>query len=311
VDSFGALNIFVRAAEARSFTAAGRKLGLSSSAIGKAVARLEERLGVRLFHRSTRSLTLTHEGKLFLESCRRIFSEVERVEHEFAQTRGAPRGKLRISLPMIGMLMMPTLGKFMRAYPEIELDMEFTDHLVDVIDGGYDLVVRSGEGNDTRLMSRKLAAYRLQVVGSSEYFKRAGLPSTPQDLSAHACLHHKYPTTGKIQHWPFAKSAEIELPITAAATTVEALVALVEHGVGIACVPDFAVRRQVADGKLIVVLERHIEHSGIFRALWPSSRYLAPKVRVFVDFLAEHLFPPENAKRRKAAALNAAKASVP
>jgi DNA-binding transcriptional LysR family regulator len=294
LDSLSALSAFVRVAETRSFTDAGRQLGLSSSAIGKTVARLEERLGVRLFHRSTRSIALTQEGKLFLESCRRIFSEIETVELEFAQTKGEPRGRLQVSLPLIGMLMMPTLSRFIRAYPEIELDMDFTDHLVDVIDGGYDVVVRSGEAGDSRLMTRLLGKYRLAVVGSPAYFARAGLPSTPADLARHACLHHKYPTTGKIQRWPFASSAtgnDVALPTTATATTVEALISLAEHGVGIACVPDFGIRRQVADGALVVVLGEYIEHSGAFRAMWPSSRYLSPKVRVFVDFLTEHLFP--------------------
>ena len=302
LDSLGALSAFVRAAEARSFTDAGRQLGLSSSAISKTVARLETRLGIRLFHRSTRSVTLTQEGKIFLESCRRIFSEIERVELEFAQTKDAPRGKLRVSLPLIGMLMIPTLSRFMMAYPEIELDMEFTDHLVDVIDGGYDVVVRSGYGVDSRLKARRLGMYRLQVVGSPKYFERAGAPSTPEELVTHACLHHRYPTSGKIQRWPFAKSAtgvDVALPMTAAASTVEALVALAEQGVGITCVPDFAIRRQVADGSLAIVLAEHIDHSGIFRALWPTSRYLAPKVRVFVDFLAEHLFPPASSVRKK------------
>ena len=314
LDSLGALSAFVRAAEARSFTDAGRQLGLSSSAIGKTVARLEARLGIRLFHRSTRSITLTQEGRLFLESCRRIFSEMERVELEFAQTKGAPRGKLRVSLPLIGMLMMPTLGRFMLAYPEIELDMEFTDHLVDVIDGGYDVVVRSGHGVDSRLKARKLGTYRLEVVGSPKYLKRAGLPSTPEDLVAHACLHHKYPTSGKIQRWPFARSAtgvDVALPITAVASTVEALVALAEQGVGITCVPDFAVRQQVADGSLAIVLADHIDHTGIFRALWPTSRYLAPKVRVFVDFLAEHLFAPASPAPKKSEARAARPAARP
>ena len=294
MDSLGALSVFVRAAESRSFTDAGRQLGLSSSAIGKAIARLEERLGVRLFHRNTRTVTLTQEGKLFLESCRRIFSEIDTIEHEFAQTSGTPRGKLRVSLPLVGMLMMPTVSQFMRAYPSIELDMDFTDHLVDVIDGGYDVVVRSGESSDSRLMVRTLGTYRLEVVGSPSYFERAGLPSMPEELAKHACLHHKYPTTGKVQRWPFARrptGEDVMLPTGGMASTVEALVSLAEHGVGLACVPDFAVRRQVLDGSLKIILAEHIDHSGMFRAMWPSSRYLSPKVRVFVDFLAEHLFP--------------------
>jgi DNA-binding transcriptional LysR family regulator len=293
LDSLGALNAFVRAAEARSFSDAGRQLGVSSSAIGKAVARLEQRLGVRLFHRSTRSVALTQEGSLFLESCRRIFAEIERVELEFAQTKTAPKGKLRVSLPVVGMLMIPTLSQFMIAYPDVELDMEFTDHLVDVVDGGYDVVVRSGQGEDSSLMTRKLGSYRLQVVASPAYLDRAGIPLTPTDLATHICLHHKFPTTGKLQRWPFAKSAgwdDLALPMSGVASTVEALVGLAECGVGVACVPDFAVRRQVAAGSLTILLADHIEHAGIFRALWSSSRHLAPKARVFVDFLAAHLF---------------------
>ena len=305
MDSLGALTAFVRAAETRSFTDAGRQLGVSSSAVGKAVARLEERLGVRLFHRSTRSITLTQEGKLFLDSCRRIFAEIEAVEQEFAQTKGAPTGKLRVSLPLIGMLMMPTIGQFMRAYPDIELDMDFTDHLVDVIDGGYDVVVRTGEAADSRLMARTLGSYRLEVTGSPAYFARAGLPRTPADLVRHTCLHHRYPTTGKLQRWPFARTgldADVVLPVSAAASTLEPLISLAEAGLGLVCVPDFAIRRQLADGALVTVLGEHIEHKGVFRAVWPSSRYVAPKLRVFIDFLAAHLFEPAAPARKAAAA---------
>ncbi len=302
LDSLGALTAFVRAAETRSFTDAGRQLGVSSSAIGKAVARLEERLGVRLFHRSTRSITLTQEGKLFLDSSRRIFSEIEAVELEFAQTKGAPRGKLRASLPLVGMLMMPTLGQFMGAYPDIELDVDFTDHLVDVIDGGYDVVVRTGEASDSRLMSRTLGTYRLEVIGAPAYFARAGTPQTPADLVNHACLHHRYPTTGKLQKWPFAASsagADVVLPVSGSFSTIEPLISLAEQGLGIVCVPDFAVRRQLAAGALATVLGDHIEHSGAFRAVWPSNRFMSPKLRVFIDFLAENLFPQMKAPRKR------------
>lgn len=294
MDSLSALTAFVRAAESRSFTDAGRQLSLSSSAIGKAVARLEERYGVRLFHRSTRSITLTQEGKLFLESCRRIFSEIKDVELELAQTRGAPRGRLRVSLPLTGMLMVSTLSQFLKAFPEIELEVDFTDHLVDVIDGGYDVVVRTGEPADCRLMSRRLGTYKLAIVGSPAYFARVGVPKTPDELGAHACLHRKCPTSGKLERWPFSKSTtdnDIALPVSTVVSTFEPLVALAELGHGIACVPDFAIRSQIADGSLSAVLREYIEHTEVIRAMWPSSRYLSPKLKVFVDFLAKDLLP--------------------
>src|ERR1700681_4031114 len=154
MDGFSALGVFVRAAETRSFTDAGRRLSVSSSAVGKTIARLEDRLGVRLLHRNTRSITLTPEGEVFLESCRRIFSEINKIELELSQSKATPKGRLKVSLPDVGTLMMPTLHGFMREYPEIQIDAEFTDNLVDVIDGGYDAVIRSGEQTDSRLMSR-------------------------------------------------------------------------------------------------------------------------------------------------------------
>ena len=150
MESLGSLNAFVQAAGARSFTVAGRQLGVSASAIGKAVARMEDRLGVRLFHRSTRSIALTAEGSLFLERCRRIFSEIEAAELELSQTQEAPRGTLRVSLPLVATLMMPTLVGFMRAYPKISLDLDFSDRVVDVIEEGFDAVVRFAEVGDRK-----------------------------------------------------------------------------------------------------------------------------------------------------------------
>jgi DNA-binding transcriptional LysR family regulator len=294
VDSLSAFGAFMRAAETRSFTDAGRQMRLSPSAVTKAVSRLEERLGVRLFHRNTRSLSLTQEGARFLESCRRIFSEIESVHAELANSKKGPTGKLKVSLPLVGMLMMPTISHFMSAYPNIELDLDFTDHLVNVVDDGFDVVVRTGEGTDSRLIARRLGYFRLQVVGSPAYLERAGMPAVPQDLTGHACLHHRYPTSGRLQRWPLETAPDAQdliLPIAATATTVEPLITLAERGNGFACLPDFAIRQQIADGRLIVVLDEFTKHVGSFRAVWPSNRFVAPKVRVFIDFLAENLFP--------------------
>lgn len=291
MDSLGSLTAFVQAAEARSFTVAGRQLGVSSSAIGKAVVRLEERLGVRLLHRSTRTITLTPEGARFLERCRRIFCEIEAAEREIAQTQSAPRGKLRVSLPLAGMLMMPALSAFMRAYPEVELDLDFTDRLVDVVDEGFDAVIRAGEVSDSRLMTRVLGSFRLILVGSPGYFALTGVPRKPDDLKSHACLHHRFATNGKLERWPLGRGRkDIELPTTAVANTIEPLIHMAEQGLGVTCLPDFAIRRQLQSGALVTVLDSHTEHEGVFRMLWPSSRHLSPKLQVFVDFMAQNLF---------------------
>src|SRR5271170_8150705 len=294
MDSLGSLNAFVRAAEARSFTVAGRQLGVSSSAIGKAVARMEERLRVRLLHRSTRSITLTAEGALFLERCRRIFSEIEAAEIELSQTHEAPRGTLRVGLPLVGILMMPTLVAFMRAYPEIILDLDFSDRVVDVIEEGFDAVVRFAHVADSRLMSRALGTYRRRLVAAPAYLAAKGVPLTPDDLKAHSCLHHKFPTSRKLERWPLRPEhagLEIEWPRTAVASTIEPLICMAEQGMGIACLPDFAISRQLREGVLVAVLDEYSDRSGPLRVLWPSSRHLAPKLRVFVDFLAANLVP--------------------
>jgi DNA-binding transcriptional LysR family regulator len=294
MDSLGSLNAFVKAAEARNFTVAGRQLGVSSSAVGKAVARMEERLGVRLLHRSTRSITLTAEGALFLERCRRIFAEIEAAELELSQTREAARGTLRVGLPLVGTLMMPTLVAFMRAYPEITLDLDFSDRVVDVIEEGFDAVVRFAEIGDSRLMTRALGTYRRRLVAAPVYLAAKGVPKIPDDLKAHACLHHKFPTTKKFERWPLPPEhggLEAELPRTAVASTLEPLIGMAEQGLGIAYLPDFAIARQLREGSLVPVLDGCTDRSGPLRVLWPSSRHLSPKIRAFVDFLAANLVP--------------------
>lgn len=292
MDRLGALNAFVRTAEAGSFVAAGRDLGISASAVGKAIARLEARLGVRLFHRSTRSMTLTAEGASFLDHCRRIFEEVDAAEAMLIQSTAAAQGVLRVSLPIAGMLLMPVIAAFMTAWPDIRMDIEFTDRMVSVIEEGFDAVIRTGEIADTRLMSRKLGVFRHRIVASPDYLARHGTPLAPEDLLGHACLHHRYMNTGRLEPWPLMRGGAdlaLDLPRTTIVSTIDPLVYLAERGFGIACLPPFAVMRQIREGTLVNLLDGHVRDRGAFRVLWPASRYLPPKTRVFVDFLAEHL----------------------
>lgn len=294
MESLGSLDVFVRAGECRSFTAAGQQLGISASAVSKAIARLEERLGVRLFHRSTRTISLTPEGALFLERCRRILCEVESAEAELLQTQSAPQGKLRISLPSVGTLFMPKLAAFQRRYPDVALDIDCSDRLVEVIDEGFDAVIRTGEPSDSRLMARVLGTYRRVIVGAPDYFQRAGLPQHPEDLAGHACLLYRYPTTGKTDVWPMSRDGQplaMDLSGSMVTNSLDPQICFAEQGLGIACVPDIAVRRQMDEGKLITVLDDYNQDRTTFRILWPSSRHLSPKIRVFVDFIVQNLFP--------------------
>jgi len=293
LESLNSIAFFVQAAETRSFSEAGRSLGVSSSAVGKSVSRLEDRLGVRLFHRSTRSITLTAEGALFLERCRRIMCEVEAAELELSETQQAPKGRLRISLPLVQTLVMPALTAFMHRYPAIELDIDFSDRLVDVIEEGFDVVMRTGEPTDSRLMSRSLGSYRLQLVASPGYLASHRPPEVPADLAHHACLQHRFPTSGKLEPWPLKRTKgtpEFTMPASMICNTSAGLMDIALAGLGIACLPDFMVRQAIERGELNSVLGRYIEHQGTFRLLWPSSKHLAPKLRVFIDFMVDALF---------------------
>ncbi|BBH12805.1 LysR family transcriptional regulator [Chromobacterium haemolyticum] len=301
MDSLSGLAAFVRAAEAQSFVGAGRALGVSSSAVGKSVARLEEKLGVRLFQRSTRHVRLTAEGELFYERCRRILDDIDDAEAELALSRATPRGKLRVSLPVIGYrMLLPILPDFMQRYPEVELDLDFSDRMVDVIEEGLDAVVRSGPLADSRLMARPLGPFRLLVVGSPGYLRERGTPQSPEDLAQHACLRYRFPSTGKLQAWALdgAPAGQDWPPSSAmSCNNIEALICAASQDQGLAYLPDFIVRDALAAGRLQTVLAPYLNQTGLFHVVWPSSRQLSPKLRVFVDFLCQRLFarPEEGA----------------
>lgn len=299
MDSLNSFTVFVQVAEVRSFVAAGRLLGVSASAIGKSVARLEEKLGVRLFHRSTRSVTLTAEGTLFLQRSRRILAEIEAAEQELSQATAAPRGRLRVSLPLVSSLVLPVLGEFMRQYPEIELDLDFSDRLVDVIEEGFDAVIRTGDPTDSRLSARRLGSFRSLLVASPEYLARQGIPKVPADLLNHTCLHYRFPNSGKLEPWALRRAAnepELTLPTSMICNNIETRVCFAVQGLGIAYLPEFSIKEPLADGRLQAVLADYAERTGVFHILWPTSKHPSPKVRAFIDFLYARVFPASQDK---------------
>lgn len=294
MDSLGSISVFVQVADTRSFTEAGRLQGVSSSAVGKSIARLEARLGVRLFQRTTRSVTLTSEGALFLERCRKILAEVEAAEFELCDAASQPHGKLRISLPQVHGLVMPVMTEFMALYPQIELDLDMTDRMVDVVEEGFDAVIRTGKPRDSRLMARPLGEFHMVLVASPVYLQQRGTPQSPADLADHACLRHTFHATGKLEPWPFRREEggiEPMLPTRLVSSSIEAVSHAALAGMGIACLPDFMTHEDVAQGRLQRVLDSHLEHVGRFWVLWPSSRHATAKLRVFIDHLSARLFP--------------------
>ncbi|WP_179505090.1 MULTISPECIES: LysR substrate-binding domain-containing protein [unclassified Sphingomonas] len=290
VESIAAIQAFVLAAEKRSFKLAGQTMGLTPSAIGKAIQKLEEQLSVQLFHRSTRSIAITDEGTLVLDRCRRILSEIEAAQAEVSNARAAPHGRLKIGLPVEPTLLLPVITAFHEAYPNIQLDLDINDRFVDVIDEGFDAVIRSGAPADSRLRHRKLGEFGWSFVASPGYVERSGVPKSLADLAGHACLRQRLAETGRLLPWPALANGEASLPdATITATMMEPLLELAIRGRGIAHLPDFAVRPSMEKGLLVELLPGMVQETGALHILWPASQYPLPKVRVFVDFMSTHV----------------------
>lgn len=298
MDKLGSLLAFVRTAQTRSFVGAGRLLGLSSSAVGKSVAKLEQQLGVRLLQRNTRNVRLTEEGQAFYERCRPLLDELEEAEAMLTHAMQAPRGRLRIGLPTAGYrFLMPVLDAFRRLHPEVLLDLDFNDQLVDVVEGGFDAVIRSGDMPDSRLRARRLGPFCFMLCAAPGYLQRRGEPRRPAELEAHDCIHYRFASSGKIQEWSLRLEpgeAPPHLPAALVCNNIEAAVSAAVHGLGIVYTTDFMVRELLADGRLRRVLPGFEAQRGQFWALWPEHRLMSPKLRVFLDFIGERLFrhPP-------------------
>jgi DNA-binding transcriptional LysR family regulator len=244
---------------------------------------------VRLFQRSTRTVRLTEEGRVFHERCRQILDDLHDAEAMVSETAQTPKGRLRISVPTIGYrFLVPHLPEFHRRYPDVELDLDFNDRLVDIIDEGFDAVIRSGDLPDSRLMSRLLGPFRFVLCAAPGYIARHGLPETISALAAHTCVQFRFPTSGKLRSPPFTDGNTAQNWLTC--SNMEALRAVTAEGLGLGYMPDFLARSALEDGSLLRIPLELPSDEGRFWVIWPSSRQLSPKIRVFVDFVCEHLF---------------------
>jgi DNA-binding transcriptional LysR family regulator len=291
-DRARAMAIFVTAIDHGSFSAAGRALGLTPSAVSRTVDRIEARLGVRLLLRSTRALTPTAEGLAYLQAARRILADLDDTEQQIAD-QGTPRGRLRISAALSHgrLCIVPLLGAFARRYPHILVDIALTDTLVDVAAGQADVAIRFGPLSDSGLTARKLGESRRVIVAAPDYLERHGVPMVPEDLHGHNCLNFNFRRSEPV--WPFLRDGdEFSLTMRGSieANNGETLGQLAAQGVGIARVGAFSVASDITSGALIPLLEDYnpgdIEQ---INAVFVGGPHLPARVRVFVDFLVEHL----------------------
>jgi DNA-binding transcriptional LysR family regulator len=272
--------MFVAVVEARSFTGAAIRLGTSSGQASKLVSRLEAELGVRLLNRTTRAVSETEAGRAY-------FDNLDLAIRNVAQT---PRGRLRLTAPLTfgTMELARALNDFAAGYPEIELEVSFSDRVVNLVDEGFDVAVRVGRPSDTSLISRKLCDVRIVLVGAEIYLAAHGEPSTPEDLLRHACIiDTNFREPGR---WPFrsADGETIAVPVTGRLhySNAEACLGAAEAGLGLAYVPSFVAGPAIASGKVRALLTSFEAEPFGVHALYPHSRHLAAKVRVLVDFLA-------------------------
>lgn len=292
VDRARALSLFAAVVEHGSFSGAGRVLELSPSAVSRAVDRIEERLGVRLLLRSTRALSLTAEGQAYLQAARRILADLDDAEQQIAD-QGAPRGRLRVSAAVSHgrLCVVPLLGKFATLYPHILVDIAVTDTLVDVAAGQADVAIRFGPLADSSLMARKVGETRRVVVASPDYLARHGTPGAPEDLHGHNCLNFNFRRAEPI--WPFRRDGQdfaLSVKGNIEANNGETLGQLAAAGVGIARVGAFGVVQELAEGRLVPILEEfNPEDIELIHAVFVGGASTPARVRVFVDFLAENL----------------------
>ena len=257
-----------------------------TSAGGRTVGR--HRVGVRLLQRTTRSISLTGEGNLFFERATRIIEDVQEAENAIAETRTSPRGRLKVSIPaaMGRRVIVPALDQFIAVYPNVTLDVSLDDRMVDIVEGGFDLVLRTGELEDSRLVARKLAPHRFVTCASPTYLERREAPKTPNDVPDHICLRLRFPTTGRLEYWAFKGWKPPGLPPTGPVFNDSEAVALAAiAGLGLAQLPHYLAARAIADGRLRVVLADYAVDRGGIWLVWPPMRTESPRVRVFATFL--------------------------
>jgi DNA-binding transcriptional LysR family regulator len=287
LDSMHGMVAFVATVETGSFAAAGRRLGLSASAAGKAVSRLEARLAVKLLQRTTRSIALTGEGEMLYALSSKVLDDFREAEVAISCARTNPRGRLKVSLPtVIGRrLIVPALPLFFEKYPEVELDLWLDDRHVDIVNEGYDLVLRMGELENSRMVARKIGPHRFVTCGAPTYLVKHGIPNTPAELAEHRCVRFRFPSTGRLEQWAFAVDGPVVLGEGLAFNDNEALAAAARAGLGIIQTPTYLVADDVSSGKLQVVLADYTKDRGNMWLVWPSSRSEVPRVRVFAEFV--------------------------
>ncbi len=292
LDRVTGMQVFSRVAALGSLSAAARALGMSQTMATKHVAALEARLGTKLLHRTTRRLTLTEAGRNYLDAVERILAEVEEADAAASAETVEVRGTLRVNVPVsFGIReIAPLIPEFTRRHPGVTVDLGLNDRQVDLIEEGWDLVIRIGAMKDSTMVARKLARCRTVLCAAPAYLRKNGKPRTTADLARHNCLGYTLSDLVGVNRWSFGRDGKVRVKVQGSlkANNGDALVAAAVAGEGVTYQPTFLVRREIDEGLLVRLALDHepVELDGIF-AVYPSDRRPAAKVRTFIDFLAD------------------------
>lgn len=289
---FSAIPIFVAVVESGSFSAAAERLRMTKSAVSKRISSLEDNLGTRLFHRSTRKLTLTEAGEQFSDYARNSLFIAQQGINATTLHQGKPKGTLKINAPMTfsRLHLVPLLKEFLDLYPDIKVILNMDDKIVDMIEGGYDVGIRIGELKDSSLIAKKLAKCDSVVCASPEYLTEYGIPITPSDLRDHNCIYYSLFQAGV--EWTFFRDNEkskVEPKGNFVVNNSDAIGEVLLQGLGICQMPTFIVRKYLDSGQLIEVLDDYNLPQHNIYAVYPERRHVPEKVRVFLDFVENRL----------------------
>lgn len=290
----GSIELFCLAAEAGSFTAAAQLAGVTPAAVSRSILRLEQRLGSRLFARTTRSIRLTEAGRNFFLQCSQALTQLVEAQQEVMGAQTTPSGLLRISLPTTygHHRILPLLPKFRALYPQVSVDIHLGNRNIDFVGEGYDLAIRVRAQPDSSMIARLLEDAKLVVVASPDYLEKAGIPQTLEDLVQHDCIQFELPSSGRRISWLFQDNGEDREVMSdggySCSDDVLGGVTLAKHGAGVFQTYKFIVEKELADGSLIEVLQPYAGRSRPYTLLYPHGRYVPQRVRAFVDFLLQY-----------------------
>jgi DNA-binding transcriptional LysR family regulator len=279
---------FVYVAENESFTQASKKMGISTAQVSRQISALEKRLSVKLFYRTTRKVSLTEEGRIFYQHCRSVLDGLEAAERAITNLQSKPQGKVKLTAPVTygEQHILPLVNDFMKQYSDVEVSAYLSNQQIDLVEEGYDLAIRLGKLSDSTMMAKKLGKRTNYVCASPAYLDKHGIPHSLSELNKHSCL------LGTLDYWHFRESGkEKNIRVTGKFryNSGFGLVDAALKGLGIVQLPDYYVEHHLQSGDLLTLLDNYrVPDEGIW-AVYPHNRHLSPKIRLLVDYLAEHL----------------------